>query len=74
MNAKKRNGQVSMTRTKTIVEEIKKRLKDSDPHLTEEQIARRNKILNSDNPNFKGYGHKMAELEKLARETAIVLG
>jgi len=57
-----------MTRANTIVNDLKKQLKDSDPHLTEEQITRRNKILNSFNPNFKGYGHKMADIEKLARE------
>jgi len=55
-----------MTQATTIVNDLKKQLKESDPHLTEDQITRRNKILNSDNPNFKGYGHKMADIEKIA--------
>lgn len=57
-----------MTRAKTIVEDLKKQLKDSDPHLTEEQITWRNKIINSDNPTSKGYGHKMADIEKIAKD------
>ncbi|TFF96779.1 MAG: hypothetical protein EU547_06020, partial [Promethearchaeota archaeon] len=51
-----------------IIKEIKRKLKETAPDLTVEQIERRNKILNSDNPNFSGYGHKMSDLERLARE------
>jgi len=56
-----------MTQVDSIVNQLKLNLKESDPHLTKEQIARRNKILNSDNPNFKGYGHKMADIERIAK-------
>ncbi|TXT61978.1 MAG: DNA alkylation repair enzyme [Promethearchaeota archaeon] len=52
---------------KAIINEIKQRLKATAPDLTDEQIKRRNKILNSFNPDFFGYGHKVADLEKLAR-------
>ncbi len=51
-----------------IIKDIQKKLKETAPPLTEEQIERRNRILNSDNPNFSGYGHKMGALERLARE------
>jgi len=47
---------------------IKKKLKQTAPDLDNEQMERRDKILNSDNPDFTGYGHKMGDLEKLARE------
>jgi len=50
-----------------IIKEIQSKLKDSAPQLTKEQIMRRYKVLNSKNPNFFGYGHKMVLLEKLAR-------
>ena len=35
--------------------------------MTPEQIIRRNRILNSDNPNFFGYGHKISEIEKITK-------
>jgi 3-methyladenine DNA glycosylase AlkD len=42
-------------------------LEDTAPKLSPEQIIWRNKILNSNNPNFFGYGHKMSDIEKLTR-------
>lgn len=35
--------------------------------MTPEQTNRRNKILNSENPDFFGYGHKLSEIEKIIR-------
>jgi len=56
-----------MSKIEGIVNKIKTKLKESDPKLTEDQISRRDKILNSDNPDFKGYGHKMSEMERIAK-------
>ncbi|MFX1500495.1 MAG: DNA alkylation repair protein [Promethearchaeota archaeon] len=42
-------------------------MKKSTPKLTPEQIIRRNKILNSNNPNFIGYGHKISDIEKITK-------
>ena len=42
-------------------------MKNTAPKLTPEQIVRRNKILNSNNPNFFGYGHKLSDIEKTIR-------
>lgn len=50
-----------------IVEKIRIELKERVPILTKEQLSRRDKILNSDNPDVKGYGNKMADIEKIAK-------
>ncbi|MFX0005155.1 MAG: DNA alkylation repair protein [Promethearchaeota archaeon] len=50
-----------------IVQEVIEDLKITAPELTFEQINRRNKIINSDNPMFIYYGHKISEIEKIAR-------
>ncbi|MBY8989157.1 MAG: DNA alkylation repair protein [Candidatus Lokiarchaeota archaeon] len=42
-------------------------MKNTAPKLTTEQIDRRNKILNSNNPNFYGYGHKLSDIERITR-------
>ena len=57
-----------MTSIKKVSYEIKRTLKETAPQLTQYQISRRNKILNSTNPNFKGYGHKVSEIEKIVKE------
>ncbi len=46
---------------------MKRALKATAPNLTPEQLIRRKKILNSSDPSFEQYGHKMSELEKLAK-------
>ena len=51
-----------------IVNEIKRRLKNNASNLTKDQRSRMYKILNSDNPNFVGYGNKHSEIEKIVRE------
>ena len=51
-----------------IIDEIKTKLVKNASNLTEEQRSRMYKILNSDNPNFIGYGNKHSEIEKLVRE------
>ncbi len=50
-----------------ITQEIIEELKNTSPKLTPEQITRRNKILNSYNPNFLGYGHKISDIEKITK-------
>ncbi|MFX0024480.1 MAG: DNA alkylation repair protein [Candidatus Hermodarchaeota archaeon] len=50
-----------------ITQEIIKELKRIAPKLTSEQITRRNKIINSSNPNFVGYGHKISDIEKITK-------
>ena len=50
-----------------ITDEIRNHLKDNAPILNEDQISRMYKILNSDNPNFVGYGNKHSEIEKFVR-------
>ncbi len=42
-------------------------MKNTAPKLTPEQIVRRDKILNSNNPNFFGYGHKISDIEKITK-------
>jgi 3-methyladenine DNA glycosylase AlkD len=42
-------------------------LKNTAPKLSSDQIVRRNKILNSNNPDFFGYGHKMSDIEKIIK-------
>ncbi|MFX1279751.1 MAG: DNA alkylation repair protein [Promethearchaeota archaeon] len=42
-------------------------MKKTDPKLKPDQIIRRNRILNSNNPNFFGYGHKLSDIEKIVR-------
>ena len=56
-----------MTISKNITSIIKENLKNTAPRLTKDQIKRRNKILNSDNPNFIGYGHTLSEIEKIVK-------
>ena len=56
-----------MSISEKITDEIKKTLKNTAPVLTEQQIEWRDKIINSDNPNFKGYGHKISEIEKIVK-------
>jgi len=51
-----------------IINEIKNHLKDNAPPLTKEQKSRMYKIINSDNPNFVGYGNKHSDIEKFVRE------
>jgi 3-methyladenine DNA glycosylase AlkD len=51
-----------------IINEIKTKLVKNTSNFTEEQRSRMYKILNSDNPNFIGYGNKHSEIEKLVRE------
>jgi len=50
-----------------ITQEIIEGLKNTSPELTPEQIAWRKKILNPNNPNFKTYGHKISDIEKVAK-------
>ena len=56
-----------MSISKKIISEIKNTLENTAPTLTKDQIERRDKIINSDNPNSKGYGHKIAEIEKIVK-------
>lgn len=42
-------------------------MKKTAPKLTPEQIVRRKKILNSNNPNFFEYGHKISDIEKITK-------
>ncbi|MFW9998510.1 MAG: DNA alkylation repair protein [Candidatus Hodarchaeota archaeon] len=42
-------------------------MKITAPKLTSEQIIRRNKIINSNNPKFFGYGHKISDIEKIIK-------
>lgn len=51
-----------------VINEIKTKLEKNASNLTNEQRSRMYKILNSDNPNFIGYGNKHSEIEKLVRE------
>ena len=51
-----------------INHEIRTYLKNNSPHLTEDQKSRMYKILNSNNPNFVGYGNKHSDVEKFVRE------
>ncbi len=51
-----------------IINEIKNHLKDNAPPLTKEQKSRMYKIINSDNPNFVGYGNRHSDIEKFVRE------
>ncbi|MFX1258473.1 MAG: DNA alkylation repair protein [Promethearchaeota archaeon] len=56
-----------MTISKNITNIIKKKLKSTTPHLTKDQMERRNRIINSDNPNFIGYGHTLSEIEQIVK-------
>jgi len=49
------------------ISEIRNFLKKNAPQLTKDQKSRMYKILNSDNPNFIGYGNKHSEIEKFVR-------
>jgi 3-methyladenine DNA glycosylase AlkD len=57
-----------MTEIDKLVNEIKNELKNSAPVLTDDQKSRMYKILNSDNPDFVGYGNKHSDIEKKVRE------
>ncbi len=56
-----------MTISDIITSIIKDNLKKTAPSLTNDQIRRRDRVLNSDNPNFIGYGHTLSEIEKIVR-------
>ncbi|MFX1455360.1 MAG: DNA alkylation repair protein [Promethearchaeota archaeon] len=51
-----------------VISEIKAFLKNNAPQWTKDQKSRMYRILNSDNPNFVGYGIKHSEIEKFARK------
>ncbi|MHA1931984.1 MAG: DNA alkylation repair protein [Promethearchaeota archaeon] len=51
-----------------IISEIQKFLKNNAPQLTKDQKSRMYKIINSDNPNFVGYGNKHSEIEKFVKK------
>ncbi len=51
-----------------IIVEITSHLKKNSPRLTEEQLSRIYKIINSNNPNFVAYGTKHSDIEKFVRE------
>ena len=50
-----------------VISEIRRFLEKNATRLTEDQKSRMYKILNSDNPNFVGYGNKHSEIEKFVR-------
>ncbi|MFX1327984.1 MAG: DNA alkylation repair protein [Promethearchaeota archaeon] len=50
-----------------ITTEIIKELKRTAPNLTSEQLEWRNRIINSNNPKFFGYGHMISEIEKIIK-------
>ena len=56
-----------MSKVIDIVEDIRAKLKQNAPQLTEDQKSRMYSILNSDNPNFEGYGNKISEIEKIVK-------
>ena len=43
-------------------------MKNTAPKLSSDQIDWRNKILNSSNPDFFGYGHKVSDIERIIKE------
>jgi len=51
-----------------IINEIKNNLRKQAPSLSKEDEIRKNKILNSTNPNFISYGLKMEHIEKVVKE------
>ncbi|MHA1488124.1 MAG: DNA alkylation repair protein [Promethearchaeota archaeon] len=57
-----------MTISISISNDIKQELKISAPTLTQDQITRRDKIFNSDNPNFKCHGHKIPVIESIVKK------
>ncbi|NVM37724.1 MAG: DNA alkylation repair protein [Candidatus Lokiarchaeota archaeon] len=57
-----------MTISQNITHDIQQILERTTPSLTKRQIERRDKILNSDNPKFIGYGHKISEIEKIVKQ------
>jgi len=57
-----------MNKSESIIENIRNKLKKTAPELTKDQLERRDKILNSNNPNFRGYGHKISEIEKIVKD------
>lgn len=57
--------------SKQVIDVIKKRLKENAPDMSDAQRQRMYKIINSDNPNFFAYRHKMADLEKIIKEILI---
>ncbi len=52
----------------TILNEIKKKIKENIPILTLDQKNRMYRIINSDNPNFQLYGLIMKKKESIAKE------
>ena len=50
-----------------ITTEIIEELKTTAPNLTSKQLEWRNRIINSDNPKFFGYGHTISEIEKIIK-------
>ena len=50
-----------------IVNEINNKLRKKALSLSQEDEIRRNRILNSTNPNFISYGLKMAQIEEIAK-------
>jgi len=51
-----------------VVLDIKNKLKNNAPELSEDQKDRMYKILNSSNPKFIGYGNKHSDIEKMVKE------
>ncbi len=50
-----------------FLEEIREEIKNNIPTLSEQQIVRMKKIINSSDPNFEFYGLKMSDIEKIAK-------
>ncbi|MFX1570682.1 MAG: DNA alkylation repair protein [Promethearchaeota archaeon] len=63
-----KNGVRKISIIEKITQEISKELKRTAPELSSDQIDWRNKILNSNNPNFFGYGHKVSDIERIIKE------
>jgi len=57
-----------MTEIDIILKRLKEDLKSNAPKLTPQQIQRRNKILNSEDPKFQAYGLKISEIEKIVKD------
>ena len=55
-----------------IVDDIRKKLRYNAPILTEEQRIRMYKILNSENPNFMGYGTKISDIDEIKKNRYII--
>ena len=57
-----------------IIKKLKESLKAKAPKLNNDQLSRRERILNSSNPYFTQYGHKMSEIEGIVKEVAKKFG